>query len=204
MSSVQNPPKTSVRNLASLLQHVSVLVYDPDPPIAGIVRQVLVRLGFGKIFVAHSTEEALNYYLENHVDFIITDYSNEPVRDGLPLVKFIRCSPDSRQTTVPIIMLSGHTEEKEILDARDSGITEFAAKPFTAKTLSDRIVRIIENPRSFIITKRYVGPDRRHKDVAPPTGALRRRQDVAAFTTNSPSPAPDDNKKKGFFKKFLG
>jgi two-component system, chemotaxis family, chemotaxis protein CheY len=173
-------PQTSVRNLSTLLQKVTVLVYDPDPPIAGIVRQVLTRLGFGKILMAHSSEEALDLFLENHVDFIITDHDIAPVRDGLTFISFIRTSPHSVQTSVPIIMLSGHTEEKDILRARDAGITEFAAKPFTAKSLTDRIVRVIENPRSFIITKRYIGPDRRHKDISSP--ALRRKEDMPQQT----------------------
>lgn len=166
-------PQTSVRNLSSLLQKVTVLVYDPDPPIAGIIRQVLNRLGFGKILMASSSEEALDLFLENPIDFIITDYDPAPVRDSLNLISFIRTSPDSVQTTVPIIMLSGHTEEQDILRARDAGITEFTAKPFTAKSLTDRIIRVIENPRSFIITKRYTGPDRRHKEAG---GAGQRRK----------------------------
>lgn len=172
-----NPPNTSVRNLSSLLHKVTVLVYDPDPPIAGIVRHVLSQLGFGRILVTSDREEALDFFLENPIDFIITDHDTNPVRDGLPLITFIRTSPDSVQRTVPIIMLSGHTAEDEIIQARDAGITEFAAKPFTAKSLTDRIIRVIENPRSFIITKRYSGPDRRHREGEEEQAAQRRKSD---------------------------
>lgn len=194
--SLTEAPNTSVRNLSSHLQKVSVLVYDPDPPIAGIIRQVLIRLGFGKVYMADSPEHALDLFLENPIDFIITEKDNEPIRDGLSLISFIRTSPDSAYRTIPIIMLSGFTEESEILEARDNGITEFAAKPFTAKSLSERIIRIIENPRSFIITKRFTGPDRRHREEDETAeGQARRRSDnesaaAAASEALSDTPSP--------------
>lgn len=194
---------SSVRNLPALLQNVSVLVYDPDPPIAGIVRHVLMQLGFGNINVTHDRDEALEYFLDNTVDFIITDYDPAPIRDDLDLVTFIRTSPDSTNRTVPIIMLSGQTEEQHVVWARDAGITEFAAKPFTAKTLSERIVRIIENPRSFIITKRYVGPDRRHKNQPSPA-RLRRKQDKNSGAASAQAATAGKSKEKNIFSWLLG
>lgn len=192
--SLTDAPNTSVRNLSSHLQKVSVLVYDPDPPIAGIIRQVLIRLGFGKVYMADSPEHALDLFLEIPIDFIITEKDDSTIRDGLSLISFIRTSPDSAYRTIPIIMLSGFTEENEILEARDNGITEFAAKPFTAKSLSDRIIRIIENPRSFIITKRFTGPDRRHREGEVPEGEARRKSDneaiAAASEAIAASPSP--------------
>lgn len=218
--SLTDAPNTSVRNLSSHLQKVSVLVYDPDPPIAGIIRQVLIRLGFGKVYMADSPEEALDTFLENPIDFIITEKDDSPIRDGLSLISFIRTSPDSAYRTIPIIMLSGFTEESEILEARDNGITEFAAKPFTAKSLSDRIIRIIENPRSFIITKRFSGPDRRHREGDPVEGEARRKSDneaaIAASEAIAVSPSPVGapvysgggkvvrSSEKNIFKRLLG
>ena len=45
--------------------------------------------------------------------------------------------------------------------ARDSGVTEYLIKPFTAKVLLERVNEIVENPRSFVLCKNYIGPDRR-------------------------------------------
>ena len=49
--------------------------------------------------------------------------------------------------------------------ARDSGITEFLVKPYTAKTLYDKIEAIIERPRNFVKADGFFGPDRRRKKV---------------------------------------
>jgi two-component system, chemotaxis family, chemotaxis protein CheY len=62
---------------------------------------------------------------------------------------------------VPIIMLTGHSEKKRVMSARDAGITEFLAKPISAKALYQRILNVVANPRPFIKTKNYFGPDRR-------------------------------------------
>ena len=48
-----------------------------------------------------------------------------------------------------------------VVTARDAGITEFLTKPISAKALYERILNVVANPRPFIKTKTYFGPDRR-------------------------------------------
>jgi hypothetical protein len=59
--------------------------------------------------------------------------------------------------------------------ARDAGITEFLAKPISAKSLYDRILNVVLKPRPFVKTKTYFGPDRR-RNVNPNYGGLERRR----------------------------
>lgn len=189
---VDYQPKTSVRNLSMLLQKVTVLVLDPDARISNIIKHVLLNLGFGTIEIVHSREEAIDKVKEVSVDFIIADVDVKPVEGEQSFIEFVRTSPESPNPYVPIIMLTGHTDQQEVEMARDLGISEFAAKPFTAKSLCDRIVRIIENPRSFIITKRYSGPDRRRRAGAPPGTADRRGSDR------------EEKNKSSLFERILG
>jgi DNA-binding response OmpR family regulator len=76
---------------------------------------------------------------------------------------------------VAIIMLTGHSEKKRVTSARDAGITEFLAKPISAKGLYQRIVNVVANPRSFIKTKTYFGPDRRRNVSSNYIGPERRK-----------------------------
>jgi len=62
-----------------------------------------------------------------------------------------------RQSICAIIMLTGHSEKKRIVNARDAGITEFLAKPISAKSLYERILNVVANPRPFIKSKNYFG-----------------------------------------------
>ena len=64
---------------------------------------------------------------------------------------------------MPVILLSGHTELEKILYAQDYGITEFVAKPTTAKGLYAKILSIVDNPRPFVRTGQFFGPDRRRR-----------------------------------------
>ena len=171
---VDYQPKTSLRNLPLLLQKVSVLVIDSDQRIANIVKHVLQNLGFGTIRLEHTSQEGLDYMMQTQVDFLICDQEMERLDNGQTLVKFLRTNPESPNAYVPIIMMSAHTDAKHVAEARDQGITEFAAKPFTAKTLCDRVVSVIENPRSFILAPEFKGPNRRRKKL--PTSKERRKK----------------------------
>ncbi|MCH2548221.1 MAG: response regulator, partial [Alphaproteobacteria bacterium] len=181
---------TSVKNLPALLNKVSVLVVDSDVLTANIIKHVLNSLGFGNIIIEHDSNAAAKIIVHQSIDLVITDMDMTLVEDEMTLVEFIRNSPESPLPYIPIILLTGHTELHDIETARDQGITEIASKPFTAKSLCDRIIRVIENPRSFIITKRYTGPDRRRRDTAPPDGTSRRKGETSRVSSNANSRSP--------------
>jgi len=49
--------------------------------------------------------------------------------------------------------------------ARDHGVTEFLAKPFTVQAFFDRLVSVIIRPRAFVDAESYFGPDRRRRQT---------------------------------------
>jgi DNA-binding NtrC family response regulator len=77
-------------------------------------------------------------------------------------------------------MITGHTEMDRVTAARDAGVTEFLAKPISAKGLYQRIVSVVANPRPFIKTNNYFGPDRRRNNSSNYTGPERRSGSKAA------------------------
>ena len=76
-------------------------------------------------------------------------------------------------------MLTGHSEKKHVMAARDAGVTEFLAKPLSAKALYERILNIVMNPRPFVRTKTYFGPDRRRGAASNYAGPERRKGEMA-------------------------
>src|SRR5581483_11468752 len=107
-------------------------------------------------------QAAMNELRGNACDIAIVDWVMEPM-DGLEFVRQVRSAEDSPNPFLPIIMMTGHTERHRIFKARDAGVTEFLAKPITAKTLLLRLMNIIEHPRPFVRAKGYFGPDRRRR-----------------------------------------
>lgn len=156
------------------LAKIRVLIADDDRRIALIIKQVLESLGFKEIYTARDGEKALELLQSNAVDMIITDWQMAPM-DGISLVQYLRTSEDSPNRFMPIIMLTGNADREHVELARDTGVTEFVVKPFSAKTLCERLMLLIENPRSFIMSKRFIGPDRRRRDTSPPDGQEKRK-----------------------------
>lgn len=171
--------KSKVKNLpagvAQRLATIKVLIADDDLRIAAIVRAVLDSLGFNLIYVVNNGKEALEILQKEKIDFVITDWQMSPM-DGISLITYLRTSNDSPNRFLPIIMLTANAERQDVEVARDSGVTEFVIKPFSVKTLCDRIVLMINNPRSFIMTNRFIGPDRRRRHANPPGGLERRNR----------------------------
>ena len=144
------------------LRQIEVLVADPDPRISRLVRHVLESFGFRNIHMVKNGSEALELLRHKPIDLVITEWPMEPV-DGINFVQFVRQDSNLANRDVPIIMLTGKAELSDVHQARDSGVTEYVVKPFNATTLSNRIIQVIDNPRSFIISKNFVGPDRRRR-----------------------------------------
>ena len=169
-------PYKSGKNLTSRLESIHVLVVDDDMRISLLVKNILASLGFKSVHMAKNGSMALKALEEREIDLIITDWQMSPV-DGINLVKHLRTSSDSRHRFIPIIMLTGNAERHEVEIARDAGVTEFVVKPFTAKALVDRIILVVENPRSFVMSKSFKGPDRRRRTEKVSPEDQKRRQD---------------------------
>ncbi len=98
----------------------------------------------------------------NPIHLVITDWNMHPM-DGIEFIKTVRSRTDSPDCFVPIILLTANAESDDVSAARDSGITEFVVKPFTVKRLIERIIVVINNPRSFILAPNFKGHDRRRR-----------------------------------------
>ena len=105
----------------------------------------------------------------NSPDLVLMDVGL-PDTDGREVVRSLR----KGGFKAPIIMLTGHSEKRRVTVARDAGVTEFLAKPISAKGLYQRIMNVVANPRPFIKTKTYFGPDRRRNTTNTYIGPERR------------------------------
>ena len=70
----------------------------------------------------------------------------------------MRTDPASPNRYVPIILMTGFSERRRVMQARDAGVTEFLVKPFTARDLYKRLAQVIERPRQFVRSAEFFGP----------------------------------------------
>lgn len=95
---------------------------------------------------------------------------------GMELLEAIRQSTEIPDFSIPILFCTGMAQKRHVIAARDYGATEFLAKPFTVELLAKKITSMLAQPRKFIICDRFIGPDRRRRDVALPPGQPDRRR----------------------------
>jgi CheY-like chemotaxis protein len=161
------------------------LVVDDNAHMRRIVRTLLHGFGAREVYEAEDGAAGLEAFTHHVPDIVITDWAM-PIFDGLELSQMIRQPDANTNPYVPIIMLSGHSEKKRVIAARDAGVTEFLTKPISAKALYERIVNVVVNPRPFIKTRGYFGPDRRRNTSGSYSGEDRRKGETAEVMEQQP------------------
>lgn len=161
------------------------LVIDDNAHMRRILRTLLQGFGARDVYEAENGPTGLEAFTRYNPDIVICDWAM-PIFDGLELMQMIRQPGANTNPFVPIIMLSGHSEKRRVTSARDAGVTEFLAKPVSAKALHQRLFNIVANPRPFIKTKNYFGPDRRRNVNADYRGPERRKGGKADVIRQQP------------------
>lgn len=143
-------------------KRVKVLVVESSVPMFKLVKSVLGTFGVpdSSIYSAYDVEEGFESFCRIKQDLIIVDWLQNPDK-GIELTKTIRRKKISPNIYVPIIMTAGSGHLQRVLKARDAGISEYLVKPFSAKSLAERVSRVIEKPKAFAQCETFVGPDRR-------------------------------------------
>lgn len=159
---------------------VRVLVIEDNQPMLEICRTLLLTFGIGEVLTAKNGDEGFKIACRENPDVIIADWMMEPT-DGISMTRRIRNDIASPNHYVPIILMTGFSEKKRVVQARDAGVTEFLVKPFTARDLYKRIAQIIERPRQFVRSEEFFGPDRRRKADPVYKGPYKRDSDIAAM-----------------------
>jgi CheY-like chemotaxis protein len=157
---------------------LKILVVDDNVHMRKLVTTILQAFGVLQIYEADSGERAWTLLRECNPDICIVDWVMEGM-SGLDFTAKVRTDPAAVNPFVPVIMLTGYTHVDRVLQARDAGVNEFIAKPVSVRTLMQRLVAVIENPRPYVRTKAYFGPCRRRRGTDEHRGPERREQKAA-------------------------
>jgi two-component system, chemotaxis family, chemotaxis protein CheY len=160
-------------NVQKAFAELSILLVDDNSHMRTLMHSMLRTMGIKNIAEAGDTRKSLQIFSQYPIDFILCDIQLEGI-SGLNLLKAVRDPEKSRDPYVPIIMVTGYAEPRYIAEARDAGCHEFMVKPITQKALQERMLTIITTPRPFVSAEHYFGPDRRRRQLDPPSGKERR------------------------------
>lgn len=153
--------------------NVSILVVDDNTFMRNLIVSTVRMLGISNVVAKSSATAAIEALRESRrnphgagfgtIDIVLSDFVMEEV-DGALFLRWIRTSKQAPDRFVPFVMVSGAADQQIVEAARDAGVSEFLAKPFSAKSLGDRILEVIKNPRQYVLAPGYFGPDRRRQD----------------------------------------
>src|SRR5271154_5098489 len=150
----------SKKQIETIIQSLCVLIVDDNQYMRKMIRNLLINCGVKDIYEAADGIAALDSIRTVAPDAVILDWEM-PLLSGAELVRIVRSPGVFPVPDVPIIMLSGHGERWRVVEAVKLGVNEYLVKPVSAKSIYDRLVSIITQPRPLVQLGDYYGPEPR-------------------------------------------
>lgn len=156
-------------------QRIAVVIED-DADIRNLLRTILVQSGFSPVLTS-SGEEGIEA-VRVHEPLLTTLDVHMPGMDGFAVAKRLR-----EFSSTYIIMLTGQTDEIDIVQGLDSGADDYLVKPFRPRELRARVDSLLRRPRQ-------VGGETRRAPDSPAGARVAAAPPVAPGAPVTPDPAP--------------
>jgi two-component system chemotaxis response regulator CheY len=118
----------------------TVLVVDDSRIMRNIVKNTFSQLKIPCQFLeAGNGLEALQQLNTNQVDLILLDW-NMPELSGIEFLKKVRGYDTYKD--LPIIMVTSESAKYNVIEALDSGVTDYIIKPVSEKTFAEKLSKI--------------------------------------------------------------
>ena len=115
-----------------MYQKVSVLIIEDEKSICDFVSRALNANGY-KAICAYNAKDGLQEITSTLPDLVILDLGL-PDMDGIDIIKKTR-----EWSSMPIVVVSARTQEREKVAALDQGADDYITKPFSTPELLARI-----------------------------------------------------------------
>ncbi len=122
------------------LHLMTVLVVDAVDNMRSIISAMLTEMGISRVVTASNGAQAIQLLSVTSVDIIIAE-AQLPKVNGIGLLQHVRAS--GLLAKVPFIMLSSVLEQSAVMQAIEQGVSDYIAKPFSARILQARILRAL-------------------------------------------------------------
>ncbi len=116
-----------------------VLIVEDDASVCELLFSCLTKAGH-RASVAHSGEAALSQIEEDPPDVVVLDLTL-PGMNGLDVCRAMRRDPWLGK--IPVLMLTGKTEEDDIVAGLEVGADDYMTKPFSPKLLTARVKALL-------------------------------------------------------------
>jgi two-component system chemotaxis response regulator CheY len=120
--------------------NMPVLIVDDQQPMRRTIADIMRSFGFRNLFYAEDGLMAWRQLEETPgVGLVLLDWSM-PRMTGIELLKKMRESQDYRD--IPVLMITAEAEKDKVVEAIESGVTNYIVKPFTPATLDKKLKQV--------------------------------------------------------------
>lgn len=140
------------------LSNKTGLLLDDIAEMRTAVRIQLADCGLERCTTVRNVKEAIDRLSESHFDLIVCDFNLGQGADGQQFLELVR-----RKHLLPLtsafLMITGETGYEQVSTAAEYSPDDYLLKPFTADTLTTRLVRILEKKEALRPIFQYMGPE---------------------------------------------
>jgi len=117
------------------MSQAKILVVDDEADLVETIQFALELEGYN-VLVASNGEEGLNIARQEKPDIILLDLML-PKLDGYKVCRLLKF--DERYKSIPILMLTAKTQEKDKILGKETGADEYVTKPFDMDELMAKV-----------------------------------------------------------------
>lgn len=126
----------------------SVLIVEDDRLLTLVTERLLTKLGYYVAGKVQSAREAIDAVRETPADAVLMDISLDDEMSGIEAARQIR-----QFSSIPLIFLSGSSDESTYRQAEEVGMTDFLVKPISADDLVEPLNQAMEESQSLVFSE---------------------------------------------------
>jgi len=150
---------SSIAALPSGHDPLNVLVVEDNEVNTLVVHGFLEKLGHNSV-LASTGEEAVELVQREHFDVILMDVSL-PGIDGVEATRLIRTMKNNDVSSLPIVAMSAHVFQNEVISILDSGMDAFIGKPISPEQLAKILSQVSTHGRmGLTLSQGLLKPER--------------------------------------------
>lgn len=118
-----------------------ILIVDDNQAMRRMLADILRAAGFKRFQFAEDGRLGLGKMASDEEDYglVLLDW-DMPVMNGLQMLEAMRANP--RFANVPVIMVTAEAFSEKVLQAVQTGVTDYVVKPYTPDTIYKKIGKI--------------------------------------------------------------
>ena len=128
------------------LSKLEVIIAEENDDMRAVLREVMAAFGVEDMRICANGKDVIDAIKKRPADLVFTAWKMKPI-DGIALVKWLRQNKASPVRGVPIVMITARTDRKDVMKAREAGVTAYLAKPVTPERIYQRIADIVEQAK---------------------------------------------------------